>query len=61
MRLTPPTHNVFYISVALAVISVLLAAFVYTGHSIPLHGGGAYLVLLIGYLVLLAGNALKGV
>ena len=61
MMLTPPTHNVFYISVALAVISVLLAAFVYTGHSIPLHMGGAYLVLLVGYLVLFAGNAFKGV
>ena len=61
MRLTPPTHNVFYISVALAVISVLLAAFVYTGHSIPLQMGAAYLVLLVGYLALVAGNALKGV
>ena len=61
MMLTPPTHNVFYISVALVVISVLLAAFVYTGHSIPLHMGGAYLVLLVGYLVLFAGNAFKGV
>jgi hypothetical protein len=58
-RLTPPTHMIFYISVALAIISVLLRAIVYEGN-LPI-GGGGYVILLVGYLVLLAGVTLKGV
>jgi hypothetical protein len=59
-RLTPPKHRIFYISIALAIISVVLRALVYAGIWTPLHTGG-YLVLLVGYLVLLAGNVLKRV
>jgi hypothetical protein len=57
VRLTPPTHAIFYISVALVIISVALRAFVVLGISTPFHTGG-YLVLLVGYLVLFAGNVL---
>ena len=61
-RLTPPTHTMFYISVALAIISVVLRALIYAGilSHIP-TGGGGYVILLVGYLVLLAGVTLKGV
>jgi hypothetical protein len=52
LRLTPPTHRVFYISVALAIISVALGALIVLGISNPFHTGG-YLILLVGYLVLL--------
>ena len=53
---------IFYISIALAVISVVFRALVYAKISmpIPLPTGG-YLVLLVGYLVLLAAATFKGV
>jgi hypothetical protein len=57
-RLTPPTHAVFYISVALAIIAVVLRFLAYRGT--PLFHTGGYVVLLVGYLVLLAGVTLKG-
>jgi hypothetical protein len=58
-RLTPPTHLTFYISVALAIIAVILRFLAYVGSS-PFPTGG-FVILLIGYLALLAGVALKGV
>lgn len=54
LRRTPPTQRIFYISVALAIISVVLRVMA----TRPTNG---YLMLLIGYLVLLAGNVLEGV
>ena len=56
-RLTPPTHIIFYISVALAIVAVVLRS--YRGS--PLFHTGGYVVLLVAYLVLLAGVTLKGV
>jgi hypothetical protein len=56
LRLTPPTRITFYISVALAVIAVIIH---YTHVDIPVHSG--FVILLIGYPVLVAGNALDGV
>jgi hypothetical protein len=57
LRLTPPKHVTFYISVAVAVIAVIIH---YANVAIPyVHGG--FVILLIGYLVLLAGNVLEGV
>jgi hypothetical protein len=47
----------FFISVALAILAVLLRFLAYRGFHV--HTGG-YLILLIGYLVLLAGNVLEG-
>jgi hypothetical protein len=50
----------FYISVALAVISVIIRALIFAKVSLPVPTGG-YLILLVGYLVLLAGVTMKGV
>jgi hypothetical protein len=58
-RLTPPTHVAFYISVALAIIAVVLRFLSYRGT--PLFHTGGFVILLIGYLALLAGVTLKGV
>jgi hypothetical protein len=58
-RLTPPTHAIFYISVALAILSVLVRLMVVSGH--PIFPTGGYVILLIGYLALLAGVSFKGV
>jgi hypothetical protein len=64
MRLSQPTQMMFYISVALAVISIIIRALVFAKVSLPVslpgHTGG-YLILLVGYLVLLAGVTFRGV
>jgi radical SAM superfamily enzyme YgiQ (UPF0313 family) len=57
-RLTPPTQLTLLISVVLVIIAVILH---YTGISIPLVGTHTFGVLLIGYLVLLAGNLIEGI
>lgn len=54
--LTPPSVPTFVVSVVLA----LIAVFVAYGHSAVLHGISAFAVLLIAYLVLLAGALLRG-
>jgi hypothetical protein len=59
LRLTPPKHFVFFISVALAIIAVVLRIMLYTGTSMVPTGG--FGVLLIAYLVLLAGNVFNRV
>jgi hypothetical protein len=59
-QLTPPTQMTFYISVAAAIVAVVLRVLVYSGVATPFHTGG-FLVLLIGYLILIAGNLSKGV
>jgi len=67
MRLTPPKQVTFYLSLSLALISVMIETMAVTGVMLSPIGGyftgftGGYLVLLWGYLVLVAGNALKGV
>jgi hypothetical protein len=53
---------IFYISIALAVISVVLRALVYAKISMPISPPtGGYLVLVVAYLVLLAGVTFRGV
>ena len=59
LRLTPPKHLVFFISVALAIIGVMLRIMLYTGSSILPTGG--FGILLIAYLLLLAGNVFNRV
>jgi hypothetical protein len=59
MRLTPPKQVTFYISVSLAIIAVVLRVMVISG--VWLLPTGGYFVLLVAYLVLLAGITLKGV
>ena len=58
IRLTPPKQVTFFISVALVIIAIVFRYLAYRGNS-PFPTGG-YLTLLIGYLVLLAGNVLEG-
>ena len=55
MRLTPPKKWVFYTSAVIAVIG-LLSTFV----AIPVLSDFSIFVVFIGWLLLAAGNALKG-
>jgi len=64
MRLTPPTKNIFYLSVLLAVIAIVLYLFGVGG----LIGGGfaavahfAFWIAIIGWGLLAIGVAMKGV
>jgi hypothetical protein len=57
LRLTPPKLVTFYISVAVAIIAAIIH---YAHIDIP-HVHSGFTVLLIGYLVLVAGNVLEGV
>jgi hypothetical protein len=57
-RLTPPNQVTFIISVVIAVIAVI---FHYAHIAIPHVTQTNFVALLIGYLVLLAGNVLEGV
>jgi len=59
-RLTPPTQLTFIISVALAILAVVARVLVYMDIEMPVFPTGGFLLLLIGYLVLLAGNLLEG-
>ena len=56
MKLNAPTKVVFLISLALAVLALLLAL----GVAIPIVAGHAIWVALAAYVVLAAGNILKG-
>lgn len=57
IKLTPPKHLTFYISVAIAVIALIIH---YAHVEIP-HVHSGFVILLVGYLVLVAGNVLDGV
>jgi hypothetical protein len=57
-RLTPPTQLTLLISVVSAILAAILQ---YTAISIPLVGTHTFALLLIGYLVLLAGNLIDGI
>lgn len=59
--LTPPKQMTFLISVLLAIAAVVVRYLVYTGVQMPpfLPTGG-FLLLLIAYLVLAAGNLFEG-
>ena len=56
LRLSPPKHATFFTSIALAIIAVIVH---YAKIDIPLVHTG-FVTLLIGYLVLVAGNVLDG-
>jgi hypothetical protein len=56
MKLSAPTQMVFLISVVLAILAVV-ATFV----AIPVVSANAFWVAIVAYLVLVAGNVLKGV
>ncbi|MGB2955236.1 MAG: hypothetical protein WBB64_04610 [Anaerolineales bacterium] len=55
MKLTPPTKNVFYVSVVLAVLGILGRYF-----DIPFISDYYFYFLLVAYVVLFLGNTMKG-
>ena len=56
-----PKQLTFLISVVLAIAAVVVRYLVYTGVQLPpLFPAGGFLLLLIAYLVLVAGNVLEG-
>ena len=55
MKLTPPTKNVFWISVVLAVLG-LVGRYL----SVPFVSDYYFYFVLVGYIVLFLGNTLKG-
>ena len=56
LRLSPPKHVTFFISIAVAIIAAIIH---YAKIDIP-HVHSGFVILLIGYLVLVAGNVLDG-
>ena len=64
VQLTPPTKNVFYISVVLAVVSFvlyLLGVFGVIGGGFPAVSYYAYWLALLGWLAMTIGVAFKGI
>ena len=57
-QLTPPDQITFIISVVIAAVAVILH---YANIAIPHVTHTNFVLLLLGYLVLLAGNLFKGV
>ena len=55
MRLTPPKKNVFWIATALAALG-FIASFV----SIPFVSANAFWFVVVGFVLLWLGNAVKG-
>ncbi len=55
MNLSPPTKNVFYISVVLAVVGIL-GSFI----TIPFVSANAFWFLVVAYVILFLGNIMKG-
>ncbi len=55
MKLTPPTKNVFWISVVLAVLG-LIGRYL----NVPFLSDYYFYFVVVGYIVLALGNALKG-
>jgi hypothetical protein len=55
--LTPPSRAVFFISVLLAVLALLVR---YAHVAIPVVSDHSFETLLIAFLLLLAGNLFKG-
>ncbi|MBX9711166.1 MAG: hypothetical protein K2X60_09035 [Xanthobacteraceae bacterium] len=58
MNLSAPTLPVFLVSIILAILAVIVT---YGGIKIPVISGNAFITLLAGYVVLLAGNLFKGI
>jgi hypothetical protein len=56
-KLTAPTKVTFIISVVLAVAAVVIH---FANIALPIFPTHGFVILLLGYLVLLAGNVLSG-
>ena len=59
-RLTPPTQLTLLVSLALVIVAVVARLMVYSDMQMPIFPTGGFVLLLIGYLVLLAGNLFEG-
>jgi hypothetical protein len=57
-RITPPTQLTLLISVVLAILAAILH---YANISLPLVDGHHFALLLLAYVVLLAGNVIEGI
>jgi len=55
--LTPPSRAVFFLSVLLALLALLVH---YAHLAIPVVSSHSFETLLVGFLLLLAGNLFKG-
>lgn len=58
MWLTPPSRATFIIAMVLAIIALLVQ---YASAKIPMATGHAFETLLLGFLVLLAGNLFRDI
>ncbi len=58
MTLSKPKTITFLISAVLGILSLLAT---YSGVSIPVVSGNAYIFMIIAWVVLVAGNLLRGV
>lgn len=56
MKLSPPKHITFWIAVIVALLGVL-ASFV----TIPVLSGFSFWLVVIGFVILAAGNLIEGV
>ena len=61
LTLSPPRQVTFIISVVLAIVAVVARYLAYTGVQMPPFLPPGDLLLVIAYLVLVAGNLFKGV
>ena len=57
-RISPPTQITLLISVLVAILALVAR---YSGVAIPIIGEHPFCTLLIGYIVLLAGNLIEGI
>jgi hypothetical protein len=60
MQITPPKQMTLLISAALVVVAVVVRFLAYKGTQMPFFPAEGFLLLLVGYLVLLAGNLFEG-
>ena len=60
MQITPPKQMTLLISAALVVVAVVVRFLAYKGTQMPFFPVEGFLLLLVGYLVLLAGNLFEG-
>jgi hypothetical protein len=57
MSLTPPSKLAFFLSVLLAILALLVR---YAHVAIPVVSSHSFETLLVGFLILLAGNLFRG-
>ncbi len=58
MRLTAPTAVVFFLSLLLAILTLISY---FGGIAIPIISGNTFITLLIAYVILVLGNVIRGI